>query len=296
MEKVVYSRRELHNLEIYNTSGSSSVIYRDGNKIIKIYECGFYFDGLIDNIYNKIVFPKDSELIPEIVRPISLVYENESDFSIRPGNIIGSITPFIEGETYFNIVNRLKNKYDILNPNVFISYYMEFERILKSGSDKKIVFKDFTNRRNIIIDPNDNMKIIDYEGIQIGRYNVLEISRNLIDDVLGDGCDQIIYNGKYYDNFLCTTELNVYNEYILYFLDLLDRNIGREYTRNKRMNRSIDYMFDSIGLDDYDIQHKIWKLFQNEYYNEYLEDDLYRISELYNVKRCDNRVKVLVRK
>lgn len=38
-----------------------------------------------------------------------------------------------------------------------------------------------------------------------------------------------------------------------------------------------------INLDDPDICHKVWKLFQEKEDNEFLRDDVFKIAEKYNV-------------
>ena len=47
---------------------------------------------------------------------------------------------------------------------------------------------------------------------------------------------------------------------------------------------TFDMFFQIIGLDDHDIQNKVWKLFRQNKKNEYLGDDKYTILEKYDIK------------
>ena len=38
-----------------------------------------------------------------------------------------------------------------------------------------------------------------------------------------------------------------------------------------------------IGLDDYDVQNKVWKLLQDNKQNEFLGEDVFRIAENYDL-------------
>lgn len=56
-----------------------------------------------------------------------------------------------------------------------------------------------------------------------------------------------------------------------------------------------------INLDDPDICHKVWKLFQEKEENEFLRDDVFKIAEKYNTEIIAQRndgvyIKRLVKK
>ena len=46
---------------------------------------------------------------------------------------------------------------------------------------------------------------------------------------------------------------------------------------------TLDYFFKSINLDDDDIKQKVWYLFQEDYKNEYLGNDVFKIAEKYTL-------------
>lgn len=106
--------------------------------------------------------------------------------------------------------------------------------------------------------------------------------------------DELIYSSKYYKNGLFTKELNIYSQYILFFLDLLDINIGVLWYYLKQNDISIEYLFHIIGLDNPDIQQKVWKLFCFNQSNEYLEKDMELILDTYKITIESNENKRLV--
>ena len=62
-----------------------------------------------------------------------------------------------------------------------------------------------------------------------------------------------------------------------------------------------DTIFEAINLDDQDVCHKVWKLFQENEENEFLRDDVFRIAEKYDMRVVARRsdglcVKKLIKK
>ena len=58
----------------------------------------------------------------------------------------------------------------------------------------------------------------------------------------------------------------------------------------------LDLIERQTNLNDPDIMHKIWKLFQEKEENEYLGDDVFRIAEKYNLDIYQSGVRRLIRK
>ena len=50
---------------------------------------------------------------------------------------------------------------------------------------------------------------------------------------------------------------------------------------------TLDDVFELINLDDYDIMNKVWKLFQENKENEYLEEDVFKIAQDYEMEVID---------
>lgn len=62
----------------------------------------------------------------------------------------------------------------------------------------------------------------------------------------------------------------------------------------KQNDISIEYLFHIIGLDNPDIQQKVWKLFCSNQSNEYLEKDMELILDTYKITIESNENKRLV--
>lgn len=57
-----------------------------------------------------------------------------------------------------------------------------------------------------------------------------------------------------------------------------------EYSDRLKEAITLDTIFDSIGLDDNDIKHKVWKVFTKTEKNEYLGDDVFRLASNNNLE------------
>ena len=287
MKKEYVDIREIFQKPIFN-SGNTSCIYRDGDYILKIYN-PFYLDiSKINNIdiEQKILSAKKIETIPEIEVPVSALYD------INTKCFVGIKSNFIKGITYDNFIKENREYESIIKD------YDYFEDIFKRAEKESIVFPDFANSKNIMVakDKNNNktIKLIDYDSIQIGEFpsmthaTALDPAINNSTLMLKEEIDSkyLIFTPKYRKGDLFTQELNIYSEYVSFFLDLLNINISQIEQPMPFLNSilTFDMFFQIIGLDDHDIQNKVWKLFRQNKKNEYLGDDKYTILEKYDIK------------
>lgn len=293
-------KREYINLREMNlpllSDGESSWVFRDGDYVIKIYKPGYLnmerFVGI--NTERKMLNSKNIELLPEIEVPISALYD------VGTREFIGTRSRYIDGVNYNKFIKDSANNMD--NDSI-VKNHDVFEGILKRANDNSIVFPDFASCDNIIVTNGDRMnpsfKFIDYDGIQIGREKTMAISSSIISG--GDPNRELIFSKKYIDSsMIFTKELNIYSAYVLFFLDILNTDITKIGQESCFGIITFDGLFELMGLDDYDLQHKIWKLFQQDEKNEFLGDDKYTIIDKYNIdvigKFNNIDVKRLVRK
>ena len=287
MKKEYVDIREIFQKPIFN-SGNTSCIYRDGDYILKIYN-PFHLDiSKINNtdIEQKILSAKKIETIPEIEVPVSALYD------INTKCFVGIKSNFIKGITYDNFIKENREYESIIKD------YDYFEDIFKRAEKESIVFPDFANSKNIMVskDRNNNktIKLIDYDSIQIGEFpsmthaTALDPAINNSTLMLKEEIDSkyLIFTPKYRKGDLFTQELNIYSEYVSFFLDLLNINISQIEQPMPFLNSilTFDMFFQIIGLDDHDIQNKVWKLFRQNKKNEYLGNDKYTIFETYDIK------------
>ena len=287
MKKEYVDIREIFQKPIFN-SGNTSCIYKDGDYILKIYT-PFYLDiSKINNIdiEQKILSARKIETIPEIEVPVSALYD------INTKRFVGIKSNFIKGITYDNFIKENREYESIIKD------YDYFEDIFKRAEKESIVFPDFANSKNIMVskDRNNNktIKLIDYDSIQIGKFSSMTHATAL-DPTINNSAlmlkkeidsKYLIFTPKYRKGDLFTQELNIYSEYVSFFLDLLNINISQIEQPMPFLNSilTFDMFFQIIGLDDHDIQNKVWKLFRQNKKNEYLGDDKYTILEKYDIK------------
>ena len=137
--------------------------------------------------------------------------------------------------------------------------------------------------------------MIDYDGLQVGNYITPIMSTSL-------GNQEQYFCPKYCVNKLFTPELDKKSLITLYFLNTFHVNLSKVGLINPFSGDKVtlDFIFDLINLDDYDIQNKVWKCFQLNKENEFLGDDVYSVFENYKMEAIPFRdgtyVKKLVRK
>lgn len=122
------------------------------------------------DIQARINSAKPIKNVPEILIPISSVYEN--------GLFIGYTMAKAKGVMLSG--NDLGASLEEVNDLDGITRrFLSLEDVVKRANEKDIVFPDFLTLENIFIDENDNYQFIDYEGIQIGKDFVMQLSDGL---------------------------------------------------------------------------------------------------------------------
>ena len=269
MEKIDYKNLEATNLICRS---SKAYIYKLKNgDILKI------FHPFILDLYKKsnlrleekITSAKPFKNVPEIIVPKISVYDDNQ--------FIGYTCKEATGIDY-NSYDDTLSKNEFHNLNRYAKEYEKLEDIIKRGNKEKIVFPDFCTCDNIFIDKKGNFSLIDYDGLQIGDFITPVLSSSL-------GNQEQYQCPKYQNNFLFTPELDKRSLITLYFLMTFNVDINRVGQYNPITNEKItlDLIFELIGLDDYDIQNKVWKLFQNNQKNEFLDDDVFKIADKYHL-------------
>ena len=256
--------------ELY--SSDSSKVYRtaDGS-VLKI------FTPFVFKLYNvagvsleeKIVNSGRIESLPEVIIPTAAVYDEDK--------FIGYTMKYVKGQTY----NELEDKLTIgqrTNLKMYAHIYHKLENIVSRGNSKGIIFPDLCTTDNIIITPDGRIRLIDYDGLQIGKYKTVGISSNI-----GEQSQYLI--PKYQKDFLFNSNLDKKSLIELYFLDAFNTNIEIVGCYNPFIGRRItlDDIFENLGLEDDDLKHKVWKCFQADVDNDFLGDDVDRIADLYRL-------------
>ena len=258
--------------------GNNSIVFTllDG-RFLKIYSKDYIeLAKLVGADIEKKILNKEGIFIPnENIKPNDIVYDGE--------NFIGEITNPAHGISYTEWISSLSREQqsDLM---LHGTIYSNLEGIIKSASD--IVYPDLCSFDNIFVD-GTNIELIDYEGLQIGNYAALGIS-----SALGDRSIYTSSNKYSQANNLFTKELDIKSLIFFYFRTVfnVDLKLIDEY------GIDVETFFNAINLNDPDIMHKVWKLFQEKEKNEYLGEDVFRIADSYNMDIYPNGMRRLVRR
>lgn len=273
MRKKIFTEKDFIGMTPIVKTESGIVIKLKDGSIIKIFD---------PNVINMLKFIKidiekkilDAKPIPhslEIITPTSIVYD-------KNGNFTGYTMPHAKGTNYNDIDDRrtIEEREDLQGYGIIHS---RIENILKRNTN--IVFPDICTCDNIFIDQNGNIQLIDYDGMQINGHRSPSISTSLGNSI------EIMRNPKYCDkSMLYTKELDKRSSIILYFLTAFNINLNNVGIFNPITGKNItlDDIFEAINLEDPELCHKVWKLFQDNQPNDYLGDTVFDIAEKYDLK------------
>ncbi len=138
----------------------NSIIYDiHGNKILKVLTDDMQKLHQDNNInYEKRILDERVKNIPKIVSPIEAVYDNDYCCGYTMAKING--VPL--SRYYFK-----EDKYNC-NLTRIAEIYQKIEEVIKKGNELDIVFPDICSGANILINSDDEVKFIDYDGMQVG--------------------------------------------------------------------------------------------------------------------------------
>lgn len=274
MIKEFKNYNDIIKLPIVSNNGATSTTFLEDKSIIKLYNM---FSILVEmqlgmNTEEKILSAQETVDLPEINFPQSAIYTADTK------KFIASRYNFIEGQA-------IKHLHFGIDLEKYCDLHLKLEDFLKRADKHHIVLSDYASLDNIIIDKEGNIHFIDYEGMQIGKHKTATASR-IIAEL------PVFHRPKYTTNdCYFTKEVNILSWYIGFFLNTLNLNlsdIGKKTVDGTKI--TLDSFFKTAGIDNPDIQHKIWKLLNPKQKNEYLGDDLLILKENYKLKtiKLDN--------
>lgn len=287
MNKRVINDSTLKKSTLLSDKGHSKVYrLRDGS-ILKVFDIDFLriFDSIGLNFEQKILDAKKIPNAKEILIPTAAAYKD--------GSFLGYVMPSANGVDYntFDDSLSLGDRVDLFG---YAKRHHNIENVLVRAEN--VVFPDLCTCDNIFIDKDGRVQFIDYDGLQVDGYQSHVISGTL-------GAQELHYTQKYRTGELFNKNLDKKSSIYLYFISALNvslANVGR-FNPFKGKNITIEDIFRMINLDDPDICHKVWKVFQENEENEFLRDDVFKIAEKYNTEIIAQRndgvyIKRLVKK
>ena len=229
------------------------------------------------SIEDKLIDSFSRDLPNEIKKPKILIYDG-FDF-------VGEITDGAKDISYTEWSEKIMpSMEDTLSTHIKI--YSKLEEILKSTPD--IVYPDICSYDNIFVSHDGNrVELIDYEGFQVSQYPTLSFSSGL-------GFKENYYTSSKYclglvgDNSapLYSKELDIRS--LIYFFYRTVFNIDLRLVGDGLVK--LDDIIWATNLDDSDIMHKVWKIFQDSEKNEWLGNDLNKLVDSYYLDKETKRL------
>lgn len=270
MEKFTFYEKDFK----YLKSGTMSAIFRNSEgEILKQFH-PFLLRALNESgidLESRINHATPIPGVPEILIPTAAAYFPNGDFcgykmEEATGYDYNQINEFVTDEDQNNLYRYAKIHFNIGN-------------CVEKASN--VVFPDLCTCDNIFVDSSLNVQFIDYDGLQIDGQPTASYSTSL-------GKREQYFVPKYSEDNHYTKELDKKSLIVLYFLDVFHINLGRVGTIDPSSGKAVtlDDIFWTIGLEDYDVMNKVWKIFHNNRTNEYLEEDVFRIADDYRLVTC----------
>lgn len=261
-------RKEL----FYN--GESAAIFRltDG-RLLKIAKPVVFESCFAVGVnYEEKISKTNARSIKEIVNPISIVYNNRQ--------CVGYTMEEITGAT-FNEFDQAYTKSQLSDLNMYTELYKKIESVVKKANQAGIVMPDLCTCDNIIIQPNNEIKFIDFDGMQFGsKDKSINMSTSLGNPLY------YINNPKYCSNeFHFSQELDKTSLTILMFLAIFRidlKKIGEIDYRTKEKVTLKD-VFQMLGIEDYEFMNKVATNLSPTKKGVYLGRDLERIAKNYEM-------------
>ncbi len=261
MEKIIVTQDQIDNMDQIH-EGENSTVYESNGNVYKMFS-DEYKEMSDENLLRIKLEMADTLTLPGITIPNGILLNEER---------------VLTGVRYPKIAEELK-----LNCSDLTTYtkrYIDISKTLQKASEQDVVLTDF-RAENLRLNQDGTISVIDYDGMQVKEIPTPSRSEQFDNFFMSN----LMIGEKYFDirkklstgyNFW-TNEVNVFNSIVFYFMDCLGLKINT-------IQSNIGFYISQLGLREYDINHKIWKLF-TPYPNEYFTDDEFNlINEKYKLE------------
>ncbi|MDD2180969.1 MAG: hypothetical protein PHW32_01215 [Bacilli bacterium] len=264
------------------TSGSEAIIIElEDGSILKLFD-RFKLQNQLE--YEKFIFVKETKVriskkfkeINSISLPEKIVYDN-NDFVVYTMDKIND-------DTFSNFFNKNIQNQTI---EVIAKYCYNLEKEVKKCHEKGIIIPDLLTRGNVRYNPDsEKVTLIDYDGFQIENLPTRDIS-----SLIRPYYNSWLFDKKYYNGHLFDSNIDKLSIIIYFLLYTTNINVA-DQTITKNKIKCVSDILDFVELDDEAMRYKILKLYDMNNDNEYLDKDLLRISNLYNLEKHDEISKI----
>lgn len=199
-------------------------------------------------------------------------------------DVVGYIRRDVSGRSFTEFFSNESDN-DKVNLYRYALIHHNLESVVEECSD--IVFPCLCDETGIYLEQDFKPYFVNFEELQHGTFRAGRVSKNL-------GLRTDSNDSRYLSDGLFTKNLDKMSSIYLYFLNTFNVDLS------KFDSTSVGEVFNGLGLKDDDICHKVWSLFDKDYDNDFLGDDVFRIAEEYEMRVVFNTrttcVKRLVKK
>ena len=278
MERIILTKNDLGNMHLI--SKNNAIVYKKAKTMYKILKPN-NFD--LSKERKKILASEELEL-PLIERPEKLIYM-KGKFSGYSSNYIDGI-PFSDAWDKFSYAqtHNLSFLADIL---------ADLENLVISANKEGIVMPDLGNLTNLMLTKN-GFRYIDYSGLQVASFSSDDYASLLASEKLYYTlfmCKKYIckiYNRRYYDGFLFTSELD--KKTLIYIFFYLAFGVLLYDIKNIERVKCQKELFKTLHIKDADLMEKISWLWSDKHPNEFIAKDILRLAKDYKIVGDDKRV------
>lgn len=252
-------------------SGDKSYIYRlDDGRIFKKAKSMLLDVCKRNNVdYEAKILDTRAKKVSEIVSPLSAVYLDEEISGFTMEEVSGpSMTNYDKNFTLDQVCD-LWHYYEL---------FSKLESIVDKANKVGIVMPDICTCENIIIQPDGNIRIIDYDGNQIGENdksicfsNTLEHIREYV------RVPKFMPKPQHFSTELDKTSLTILMFLTVFNVDL--NTVGRIGPDGSLI--TLKYIFDYLNIHDEQFMNKVAANLSLTKKGEFLASDLYRIAREY---------------
>lgn len=199
-------------------------------------------------------------------------------------DVVGYIRRDVSGRSFTEFFSNESDN-DKVNLYRYALIHHNLESVVEECSD--IVFPCLCDETGIYLEQDFKPYFVNFEELQHGTFRAGRVSKKL-------GLRTDSNDSRYLSDGLFTKNLDKMSSIYLYFLNTFNVDLS------KIDSTSVGEVFNRLGLKDDDICHKVWSLFNKDYDNDFLGDDVFRIAEEYEMRVVFNTrttcVKRLVKK
>ncbi len=195
-------------------------------------------------------------------------------------DVVGYIRRDVSGRSFTEFFSNESDN-DKINLYRYALIHHNLESVVEECSD--IVFPCLCDETGIYLEQDFKPYFVNFEELQHGTFRAGRVSKKL-------GLRTDSNDSRYLSDGLFTKNLDKMSSIYLYFLNTFNVDLS------KIDSTSVGEVFNGLGLKDDDICHKVWSLFDKDYDNDFLGDDVFRIAEEYDMRVVFNTRTICVKR